>query len=1040
MDENGRLAAPDNLVPELAKAQDALVSLNVLASSDGKVVFSHQGYFDYLIAHKVLSGIRSRKIDVVTWLRGTDQSLFRRDQLQNVLMLLRDEDEQAYCVAIEAIIANKDIRFHLKHLILSLLGSIDTPLDREAQFVVKLLEEPKWNEHIRNLVLWNKSQWFKILCEKGIISKWLNSGNKEQTELAIGLMSLALPECSAEIFKIIRPLEKMGGAWLEKIANMLGWRFELSDECSELFAMRVRLMRRGVLVPRFLEWAELAKKNPRRCLLLFRICISRLVDRYRGLTPDTAENNLPKLECLAWHDIDTISEAAKKDPKYAWKSLIRFWFSRGQFVIDTMRKFHRYDDYEWDEELLGMRDKFELPLVLQAIEKILTSAGEVSGRDYAGEFFENVISIYEQLPSRIKKAFMRGLSKLPDGWADKVMLWLSEHPESFKLQRGYYISCWEPAERIIERFSPICSDHVFKTFEKALMVCKEDEIKKDYKYKVEALKEHNYIMCNENGRTQYVLLSKMPRGRLSRTAISFLGQLERKFTGYGLHKAREFQGGGVSSPIPTEKLLLVTDGEWLRIINRDWSGRGRRWKQMGPDHVGEASHEHFADDFGHIAEQQPQRFAKLALRIPRDAYKGYLSRILRALALIKPPDSLKQPEKDAWQSATGEQIETVLDYVGYSENRDQAISFCDLLEKRSDAQWPKRIFDQLINYATKHPDPEPEKFSVQRVDTNKQYIPDVVNSALNCVRGRAAMTMAKLLFEQPGLLSILEDAITHLVNDASPAVRVAAMDVCLPILNVNKNRAVDYFITVCEMPDDRIFEGPYTGHFISYAWHTHLEQLKSIIERMAKSENPEVANIGAAWATAIWLRTGEMEKLKNECCCGSTNQRKGAASVAVRWLNEKADIAKHIEMIKTFFNDKDVEVRREAGNCFRKEVRLHIPEVAHLAVDYVESPSFDDDPDELFYGLKDYTGNLKDYAESLFKAGEKLAGPLANTARKLATRIGLAVSVFAKLMLRLYEQTYRSGDRQVNERCLSIWDKLLESGIVETRVLEELES
>ena len=590
MDKNGRLSAPNNLVPKLTRAQDALISLNVLVRSDENIIFSHQGYFDYLVAHKVLSELRSRKIGLVERLRGTEQSLFRRDQLRNVLTLLRDEDENTYCIAIEAIIASNGIRFHLKHLVLSFLGNIDIPLDGESQLVIRLLEDPKWYGIIKDLILWNKSQWFKVLYEKEIINKWLHSDNKEQTEFAINLMGVVLPECSVEIYESIKPFAIKGGIWLDKIATALFWRFGSFDECDELFAMRIRLMRAGVLLPRFLHWAEIAKKNPRRCLLLFRICISQLVDGYRGLAPGTAEDDLPKLECLAWHDIVAISEAAKKDPKYAWRSLTRFWFSRGQLVIDNMKMFHRYNDYEWDEELLGMRERIELPLVLQAIEKVLTAVSEVSSRDYAGDFIEVVIPKYEQFPNKVKRAVMVGLSALPDEWADKVMLWFSEHPSSFKLRHGYYISCWEPAEKVVERFSPMCSDGVFETFEKALMSYREDEVKENYKYEMEIFREYDYIGCNENGRTQYVLLSKAPKCRLSQATLCFLGQLERKFAGYNLHKKGGFSGGGVSSPIPAEKLPLVSDEEWLRIIKRNWSERGQRWKQMGPDHVGEASH------------------------------------------------------------------------------------------------------------------------------------------------------------------------------------------------------------------------------------------------------------------------------------------------------------------------------------------------------------------------------------------------------------------------------------------------------------------
>jgi hypothetical protein len=685
-----------------------------------------------------------------------------------------------------------------------------------------------------------------------------------------------------------------------------------------------------------------------------------------------------------------------------------------------------------------MRGKLELPLLMPAIERILTSAGEIFGRNHSKEFFESVTSVYEQLPSRIKRAVMKGLSELPNEWSDKVMLWLSKHPETFKIQRGFYSSCWGPAERIVERFSPICSDLVFDIFEKALMEYREAEVKESYKWKTEMLKEYGHIVCNENGLTQYILLQKMPRKRLSQAAIGLLGQLERKFTGYSLHNSIDSRLRCVGSPIPADKLRLVTDKEWLRIIKKDWSGKSRQLMRMGPNYIGEVSHRLFADDFGHIAEQQPQRFANLALYIPKDVYPGYLSGILRAIALTNPPDSLKGTERDLWKPATGEQIEAVLDYVEYSEDPDQAISFCNLLEKRSDAKWPEKVLKRLINYATKHPDPEPNTFSAYSVDANKQHIPDVVNSALNCVRGRAAFVIAKLLFEQPTLLSTFEETIANLVNDPSPAVRVAAMHVCLPILDIDKNRAVDYFVTVCEMTDDSIFEGQYSNRFISYAWRTHLENLKPIIKRMARSKNPEVETRGAGWATAIWLRTGNLSELKEECCVGSIHQRKGAAEVSARWLKKDAEVSRHINLLMKFFNDQDADVRGKAAMCFLKEERLHISEIVTLSGYFVNTKTFDDNPGTILRGLEEYTGNIEDYADVLLSIGTKLARTNESETLENRQQAVWAMHIFAKIMLRLYERTYRKRDKMLHDRCLDTWDKLLEAGIVEQRTLEEI--
>jgi hypothetical protein len=181
-----------------------------------------------------------------------------------------------------------------------------------------------------------------------------------------------------------------------------------------------------------------------------------------------------------------------------------------------------------------------------------------------------------------------------------------------------------------------------------------------------------------------------------------------------------------------------------------------------------------------------------------------------------------------------------------------------------------------------------------------------------------------------------------------------------------------------------------------------------------------------------------MTKLKEECCTGNIHQRKGAADVSAHGLSDKSDIEKHVVLLKEFFKDEDLEVRSKASEVFRREERLHIPKIMKLSLCYVETPAFDDEPEELLYGLDDFTGDLKKYAETLFKAGEKLCGPMVNDARNYATSVAVAAHLFGKLMLRLYERTYQDRDKTLHIKCLDTWDKLLEAGIVEHGTLEEI--
>ncbi|MCJ7687374.1 MAG: adaptin domain-containing protein, partial [Desulfobacteraceae bacterium] len=545
---------------------------------------------------------------------------------------------------------------------------------------------------------------------------------------------------------------------------------------------------------------------------------------------------------------------------------------------------------------------------------------------------------------------------------------------------------------------------------------------------------------NDFGRAQYVLLQAIPRQRLSSKAKSLLRQWDRKFRLFPLYSGPRSQGGWVTSPIPRDALPQVTDKQWLEIIKRDWSKQGFRWKQMGADLVGEANHEHFARDMREMARWQPQRFAELAPRIPKEAYSGYLDAILSALDPTEPPKpqtkSGKPPKWQStlsalWEPATGHQIEAVLDYVGFSDDRDQAISYCRLIERRVDANWSPRALKRLIRYATEHPNPAAEKFPFTSTEANGKVKTNILTSAINCVRGCAAEAIHRLLFLRPELLHTFLSAIQHLVRDESPAVRVAAIGVCLPVLNIDRDMAVDLFAHACKIDDDRIFEARYANNFIAYARHSHLDRLEPIIERMMRSDNQKVASYGAAWATGTWLQTGRLESWMSACKSGTVPQRKGVADVASHWISEedKDFTQKCVTLLKRFFNDDSSKVRDKAASVFHGADIFHRSEMIPLSQWFVDTRAFDDDPGRIFSGLESYTGNLRSYAETLLKACKKLSGSLAEASRDFSGHIAGCTMELSSLMLRLYEQSQDSGDRELQTKCLDAWDMIIRSRV-----------
>lgn len=1034
MDDQGKLTAPTTILSSrLLKARDALVSLNILGVDEAGITFRHQSYLDFLIAEQTISGILADKGNVMDWLLETSQSLFRRDQLRQILALLRDQEGAVYEKSIRSIIERDEIRFHLKHLVLTLLGHCDPPTEPESDFVFELLDLPEWHRHIVDQVLWNKPAWFEAMDSRGIIEKWLGSENEQEIALAIIMMQQAIsPKHGQRIVNRLRKFERASPPWPERLASL--FRFNNpAEEPRNLFALRLRLMRRGLSVHSSADWKKLSQDDPKRCIVLFKVSVMQLIASYRDLRSPISGDKLPSSRLFRWPDIPHIASAAEKVPLYTWKGLIRCMTNRRNLITSATKRFQPYDDVD----SARMQNKFRLPETLLASAEIVGAAGKVLAAMQPGEFFDEVKVNFNLLSKNFQRTAVRAMTAVPDEWSDVAIAWLCDHPACFEIGEGMGPSRWEPASKVIERFSAVCSEKVFQRLEGTILAYRSPDLRSSFEWQRESLRK-NRIVGNDFGRAQYALLQAVARQR-SPKAMSLLRQWDRKFRLFPLYSGPRSQGGWITSPIPREALHRVTDKQWLEIIKKDWSERGMRWKSMGADHVGEANHQQFSRDMREMARWQPQRFAELARRIPKEAYPGYLDAIVSALDLTGPPKPQADSGKSfhwqstlaaSWQPATSRQMEAVLDYVGVSDDRDQAISYCRLIERRSDANWSPGALKRLIQYAIEHPDPIAERFPSKKTGKNGEDGSRILTRAINCVRGCAAEAIHRLLFQWPESFHTFLPAIQHLVQDASPPVRVAAIGVCLPVLNIDRDMAVDLFVRACEIDDDRIFESRYANDFIAYARHSHLHRLEPIIERMIKSDNQKVASCGAAWATGTWLETGRLESWMSACKHGTVPQRIGVADVVSHWISEKEDedfIQKCITLLKMLFNDGSSEVRNKAASVFHSEDIFHRSEIITLSQQFVDTRAFDDDPSRLFLALESYTGNLRFYAGTILKGCEKLSGFEMEISNGVSRNIVGCTMELSSLLLRLYEQSQDPGDRGLQTLCLDAWDMIIRS-------------
>lgn len=100
-----------------------------------------------------------------------------------------------------------------------------------------------------------------------------------------------------------------------------------------------------------------------------------------------------------------------------------------------------------------------------------------------------------------------------------------------------------------------------------------------------------------------------------------------------------------------------------------------------------------------------------------------------------------------------------------------------------------------------------------------------------------------------------------------------------------------------------------------------------------------------------------------------------------------------------------------------------------LALAFVKSRAFADNPNDLLYPLCDFAGDLLGFRGVVLAAAGRLAGDLAGD----ANGSGGSGQTMSALLLRLYQKGHEGEDCQLVENCLNRWDAMLAAGVGEAQ-------
>lgn len=986
MHQHQTLSAPEAVVDEWSNDADAMTSENVLVCDGKQYSFFHEGFFDYVYARRFAGG--SQKL--LTLLLGDEQHLFRRAQVRQILLYMREAEFARYVTDLGEVLSSPDVRFHLKKVVFAVLGGLSSPDTAEwdvlSQFIAK---DP--DDHCRRQVwfmLRTSDRWFQLVDSLGLVEKWLANSDETLVDQAVWLLSGVQRQLADRVAELLEPYVGVSERWNNRFRYVAQWA-ELSQgrRFLELF---LRLIDEGILDeakgPIAVNsdfWSLLYLLRTQRPAWASEI-IGHYFNRRLKLSNAAGQPNpfddksgtIPDSQS----DDAVLVESARGAPEVFIKEVLPFMVK----VMDANAE--RDGDPPWPDRVWYYRifgGGYGIDGAL--INGMETALCELAKGD--PKSFGTLAEPLRDSPFETAQFLMiRGLTANGGHFADEAVDYLCENPK--RLAMGYLQNSHWASGQLIESVSPYCCDEKLRQLEQLLLEYSRDRSD-------QTTEEFDYA--------QFILLSAITVARRSEQVSNRLVSMRQKFGDQAPEPPSPIMTMWVGPPIPDDEASEMTDEQWLLAISK-YSSEEIVSKQDGRL-VGGARE--LANLLENHVRQDPQRFTELVLKFPDDTNHAYFEAVLRAI------------------TKAGLDIETVLkvcDRCHRISERPFGRWICDPIGNLAEDMLPPEALELVAWYATKDLDPDQELWRTQTTSGDVYYSGDILTNGINTARGTGAGAIAKLISHDANRIDNFRPALEMMVRDSSIAVRSCVAQALLAVLRHDRDLAVRLFQQLCDT-EDALLQTHYVERFLYFALQTHFQALSKILDRMVNSEIPEVATVGARQACLASLELEEARPIAELCLSGTDAQRIGAAQVLAANVRTATYRSFCEDSLVREFDDAHEDVRTSSSECFRHFEKDQLGEYGTLIEQFVDSRAFADHYSQLLHALEQTTAKIP---EVTLLACERFIEITGSEAADISTRHAGEVNNVIQLTMRAYQQ---SSDKAGTARSLDLIDRLMELGV-----------
>jgi hypothetical protein len=986
MNQYQTLSMPKSTLDEYEADLNAMVSEHVLTLQAGRCSFFHESFFDYAFARR----FAARGLSLTQLLLDSEQHLFRRAQVRQVLLHQREENREKYIEDLSSLLSDNRIRFHIKSAVLSLLGGMTDPTVQEWDVLSPALDNTTHDLHVEvwNL-LYQSPAWFKLVDSVGLIEKYLSDANPpERINRTVNLfrgVQRSLPDRVAEL---LEPKLDLSPEWNNRIAFVMQWAdLSLSRRFFDLFIRAIDSGAldgvRGPVVSNSDFWDlshDLPDKQPAGAAAVIGHFYNRCITTALETGSDATINIVRTIQNNArdGHE-DYFLKSARGAPKVFVDEVLPVLLR----VMDlTLQRFGEppYRDGTWlfrhYNDDFGARDG-----LLNAMVEALSGLGLSDPKtfsEYASRLRETEFDTAHFL-------LLRAYAGCGKNFADEAANYLCENPA--RLSIGYNGGDQWVARQALVALTPHCSQDSLRKLEDLILA---------YYTPWERSAEGRAAY----GHAQFTLLEGISPQYRSQRITKRLEELRRKFNKDTVEEPMGIIGGWVGSPINDDAASKMTDEQWLSAIAR-YDRDNVETKIVGDDLVGGSGE--LAGVMEGLAKQNPERFAKLALQFPDSVNIRYFEAVLRGVA---------EP---------GLNVEDALNLCRRCHklaSRPLGRWIPPVVARISESVLPDDALDIVAWYATEDSDPEEDLWLESDAGGGEPLFGGSIDTAaINCVRGTAAQALSRLLFPDAKRLGKLLPAIERLVNDKSIAVRASVSWTLIGVLKHDRDLAVRLFLTLCSV-DDEILRATGVERFMKYGLRTHYKILEPILDRMLKGGNEEANLAGARLSSIVALFEEAARPLALACVSGSEALRRGAAQVFAANLIEARFRRFCEENLVILLNDESEKVRSEGARCFLKFEKDQIGDYSELVNAFITSKAYKKEHRNLFHALEKTTAQLP---ETTCLAAERFFDLAATDVADISTHASADSYTANKLIIRTYSQ---SKSPAIQSRCLDLIDRV----------------